>query len=62
MKIKVNQETCVGCEMCINVCPELFKLNDEYKSECISSDVPEELCDKAQEAVDVCPVKAIEAE
>lgn len=62
MKIKVNQETCIGCGMCVDVCEELFKLNDEYKSECIPPEVPEELCDKAQEAIDVCPVEAIDAE
>lgn len=60
MKIKVNQETCIGCGMCVDVCPELFKLNDDYKSECINSEVSKELTDKAQEAVEVCPVEAIE--
>lgn len=48
--------------MCVDVCEELFKLNDEYKSECILPEVPEELRDKAQEAIDVCPVEAIDAE
>lgn len=46
--------------MCVDVCPELFKLNDDYKSECINSEVSKELTDKAQEAVEVCPVEAIE--
>lgn len=60
--VKVNQETCIGCNMCVDICPELFRLNDEYKSECIVDEVKEDLKDKAKEACDVCPVSAITLE
>lgn len=62
MKVCVNQESCIGCGMCIDICPEAFKYNSEDKSEAISETVETGLEDKVLEARDVCPVDAIEAE
>lgn len=62
MKVMVNQETCIGCGMCIDVCPELFRINDDDKSECDLDKIPPELESKVIEACDVCPVDAIETE
>ena len=62
MKVKVDQESCIGCGMCIDVCPKVFKYNDEDKSEPIMQEVPEDLKDKALEAKNVCPVDAIEVD
>lgn len=63
MKITVSQEGCIGCGMCIDICPEVFKYNDDFKSEIISEEIsekiPEELQSKAVEAKDACPVDAI---
>jgi ferredoxin len=59
MKALVDQDTCIGCGMCIDICPEVFKYNDEDKSESILNEVPEHLKDKANEAAEVCPVEAI---
>ncbi len=60
--LKVDQEVCIGCNMCVDICPKLFKLNDEYKSECIVDNVEEDLKDEAIEARDACPVSAITLE
>ena len=62
MKITVGQEACIGCGMCIDICPKAFKYNSEDKSEAISSEVDESIKDKVLEAKSVCPVDAIEAE
>lgn len=60
MKVCVDQENCIGCGMCIDICPEGFKYNDENKSEAISEEVESGMEDKISEAADVCPVDAIE--
>lgn len=62
MKVKVDQENCIGCGMCIDICPKVFKYNDEGKSEPVSEEVPEDLKDKTLEAKNVCPVDAIEVD
>jgi ferredoxin len=29
MKIKIDKRRCTGCGLCINVCPNLFKIGDD---------------------------------
>ena len=63
MKITVDNETCIGCGMCISVCPEVFECADDgTKSVCKLDDIPEDLKEKVSEASDVCPVDAISEE
>lgn len=57
MKIKVDQEKCIGCGLCANMCPEAFRLNNKGKSEGISKDNKHKECAKKAEAS--CPVVAI---
>ena len=47
MKIKVDQDMCIGCGMCVDICPEIFKLNSEDKSECTEDEIPDNLKEKA---------------
>ncbi|MFA5420550.1 MAG: ferredoxin [Patescibacteria group bacterium] len=55
MSIKVDQAKCIGCGMCVNMCPKVFKINSVGKSEVISNnDV-----DCARNAANSCPVEAI---
>ncbi len=62
MKVTVDQEVCIGCGMCIDICPEVFRFNDDSKSEVISETIPEGLEAKTEEAKEVCPVDAIVTE
>ena len=53
----VDQELCIGCGACVDLCPEVFELQNE-KSIVIGPDKCD-TCDCA-EAVTSCPVDAIE--
>ena len=52
----VDQDLCIGCGHCVEVCPEVFEIVDE-KSEAARPD----RCGtcSCQEAIDTCPVQAI---
>jgi len=61
MKVKVDQDTCVGSEDCVNTCPEVFKMEGE-KAVVIMEEIPLELEQKCQAASDACPAGAITIE
>ncbi|HEY5562367.1 MAG TPA: ferredoxin [Clostridiaceae bacterium] len=60
MKASVDQEGCIGCELCTDVCPSVFSMNDEGKAQAIDEDIPSGNKDEAQEASDGCPVSVID--
>lgn len=55
MAISVNQDKCIGCGRCTEVCPDTFKLGDNGKSTVLKQDNK----DCAMRAADECPVEAI---
>jgi ferredoxin len=59
--VYVSIEDCVGCGACEEMCPEVFKRNEETdKAEVIKSEGgPEDLI---EEAVETCPVECIQWE
>ena len=59
MKYYVN-ENCIGCGLCVNICPEVFTMADTGKSVAIESEVPVEYLEEAANAAHGCPVDAIE--
>ena len=58
MKVKVDEETCVGCGTCVEVCPQLLEMVGE-KAVAKTEIVPPELEGLCKDAADSCPVAAI---
>ena len=61
MRVTVDEETCMGCGLCAETCPEVFEMNDE-KVRVKVDEVPGDLADTCREAADDCPVEAIQVE
>lgn len=54
----VDQDMCIGCGICVNNLPGVFRLNDDNKAECYDPDGASEEAIQEQ-AIDVCPVSCI---
>jgi len=61
MKAIVDEETCIGCGLCVETCPEVFELTDD-KARTKVDEVPEEYAETCREAAEECPVEAIQIE
>ncbi|MFY9176710.1 MAG: ferredoxin [Caldicoprobacterales bacterium] len=59
MKVYVDQDLCISCGLCISICDEVFSWNDDDKAQAIDQEIPEELTDDVEEAVESCPTEAI---
>lgn len=59
MQVEVDQELCISCGVCVDLCPDVFGWNDNEKAHSIVDEVPAEFEEVAQEAIDSCPTSAI---
>jgi ferredoxin len=58
MKVRIDEDACVGDGSCAETCPEVFEMEGDLAV--IRKDrIPEELEDAVREAADGCPVEAI---
>jgi ferredoxin len=55
---EINIDDCIGCGACVDVCPEVFALNEAIDKALVLNPAgcPEE---RIQEAMDLCPVRCI---
>jgi ferredoxin len=58
MRAVVDSEKCIGCTLCTQICPEVFKMEGE-KAIVYVNPVPQELEASCREAAQQCPVEAI---
>jgi ferredoxin len=62
MKATVNEDLCIGCESCVDICPDVFEMKGELAVCRFDDDILEEFEDACREAAESCPVEAIEIE
>jgi len=57
--IKVNEERCIGCGLCVNLCPEVFELGENGKTRMKEGADLEKNRKSIREAKESCPARAI---
>lgn len=57
MKIEIDRDGCIGCGLCAEICPEVFKIAEDGLSTVIPGANGSD--DKVAEAADACPVSVI---
>jgi ferredoxin len=61
MRVTVDEDTCIGCGLCVEECPEVFEMNDD-KAHVKVDEVPEDVKESCKDASENCPVEAIQME
>jgi len=61
MKVVVDEETCIGCGLCEETCPEVFEMKDD-KARVKADEVPENVANACHETAENCPAEAIQIE
>jgi len=59
VKVKVNPDECTGCELCVTACSEVFEMVGDL-AVAKQGEVPSGAEESCMQAVEECPVEAIE--
>ena len=57
-RARVDPDVCVGCELCTQLCPEVFRMEDDLA---VAGEDDCENCD-LEDVASQCPVEAISVE
>ena len=57
MKVSVTED-CIACGLCVDTCPEVFGMGDEF-AEVLVDPVPVEHQEAVRQSVEECPTEAI---
>jgi len=58
MKAVVDQQICIGCTLCVQICPDIFKMIRE-KAVAHKEPVPNDKKECCRRSSQECPVQAI---
>ncbi len=62
MKVKVDENTCIGCGACVSICPDVFDFNDDGISKVKVDKIDDKNKSEVEDAIASCPVGAISKE
>lgn len=62
MKARVDAEKGIGCGLCVEICAEVFEMNEDGIAEVKVNPVPAEADECCRNAAESCPVEAITIE
>ena len=55
----IVEDTCSGCGVCVDVCPEVFEMGDEDIVVVIADPVPADVEESCRDAAEQCPCESI---
>lgn len=58
--VKINKDKCLGCGMCVGINSDVFDFDDDGLAKANNDNVNENNKDEVNNAIDSCPVGAIE--
>jgi ferredoxin len=59
LKVVINKSACCGYGVCAEICPDVYKLDENGMVHIDDEIVPEGMEDLAQEGADACPQSVI---
>ena len=59
LTVRIQRDTCIGSENCVNLAPDVFRLGDDQIVEFVGAEPPEVERERLIEACDLCPVDAL---
>ena len=62
MKVKVNEDACIGCGACCAIADSIFEIGDNGLSEVKKEEVQEDEKQAVRDAAEACPTGVIEVE
>jgi ferredoxin len=60
-KIEIDQEECIGCQACVELCPSVFAFDDDAEKAYVLDDA-DAGADCVDEAIASCPAECISKE
>jgi ferredoxin len=58
MKATVDPDLCVGCELCVQLCPDVFAMKGDVAT-AVVDEVPTDIEASCRDTAEACPVSAI---
>ena len=59
MKAVVDRDLCIGCGLCEQECPDVFRLGEDGIAYVLTDNPPPETYEDIRACVELCPVSAI---
>jgi len=57
MAIMIDTDECMGCESCVELCPDVFEMNEDGDKATVKN--PDSDAECVEEAIDSCPAECI---